>query len=184
MIVLATQTVESVDITELVAVSEHIVSESAYLAMIVEFSNISGDSGAYRAQVYVNDKLLCPDKSVTVNEGLTSFRIQSKSVLVIAGSILVVKVQGLTSDVSCDINVTIVDVTPIEATEMTNVILPEIVQTVADSVDNINIVVKQQTKLLGPCENVKESILLPKKQGVVTPLLPTRATASKLHGKQ
>ncbi len=155
--------------TAVVSVVEYTTTKTAYISTLMTISNISGDGGNYVAKIYVDDVLLCPDKSILIAPSDINIHIQSRAVLVLAGSTLTIKIKGLVTDTTVDTETTVVDVTPTHISEINDEIIPTLVEAtraeVISAASSIQIIVRPETKVLGACS-----------RQTVTPLLATTRT--------
>lgn len=132
-----------------------VTGQSISLITLINISNLSGDGGQYYPKLYIDDHLVVPDRSVTIVPGVVSASFQSRNVAVYENGVLKVTIIGGNNDTNVQCRLLVLDVSPVtveEMAELVNGITPTIVNTVEESISGINITVKPETKVVGPCK--------------------------------
>lgn len=149
-----------------------ITDASVALITMINVDNLSGVGGEYDAKLFVDNRLIVPDRKVYILGGYTSVSFQSRDLVLYAGGILSINLQGLAGDTNVSGRLIVIDTSPVTVQEVQNIVLgltPTIVDTIEDSIDTLNVTVRPETKVLGPCaSNIKGGLLKPIPKSVVS----------------
>lgn len=107
--------------------------------------------GYYAARVYINDSLVLPDRPVQVSSGVTDVILQSRNLAIYTDDTIAVTVAGVAGDVAVDVDINVQDVTPATAEDVSTAM--------ADAVTQLNISVRPERVVLGPC--ARQTVQMP-----------------------
>ncbi len=144
------------DITSEKVLAEFTVTgQNVALITVVNVDNISGSGGEYSARLYIDDRIVVPDRKVFCDPGSTSVSFQSRDIVVYVNGVLSVKLKGLAGDTNVSGRLLLIDSSPVTVQEVSDIVLsliPDINQAIEDNMDQINITVKPETKVVGACQ--------------------------------
>jgi len=164
-----------VDLTQPFQIGDYTPSQSQYIAALVTLQGLSGSGGDYSSQVFIDDIVVVPDRPVTVPTD-TAVRFQSRQILVPAGSLFYLKLQGLAGDQDVTVGVVLIDCSPTTTDEINDVVAPAVEQTIEKSIGQLKIDVHPSRAVLGPCKEKSglppRTVLGPCKEKQVA--MPTR----------
>jgi hypothetical protein len=154
MILLYKSQYTNLDISALKQVWEIQAAIDMVVAASIAVSGIDGSGGNYSNKLYLNDILLVPDRQTTVEAGVGSFVVQSRSVMVAKGDSLKYFSKGVTGDTSVNFSVSLYDLTPLSTSELSDILVAEVI----DAIGRHEIVVHPKTTILGPCRQSTRSM--------------------------
>lgn len=168
MITILDESQTGLNITTETDICQVIANETILLYALIIFRNISGASGNYIINSYIDDVPILPKTTIIVDAGNSAFRIQSQHVLLRLSSTFKVSVTGLGGDTAVDTQVLLVDGSPLTSEQVADETIPiitdSITNTIKNSIDNLTLDVHPKTTILGPCKRQPvRSTLLPKK---------------------
>lgn len=140
--------------TEKVIASFTVSGQNVALIVMVNVDDIVGSGGEYSARLYIDDKLVVPDRKVFCDPGATSVSFQSRDIVVYEDGVLSVKLKGLPGDTDVSGRLMLIDNSPVTTQEVASIVMsivPEINQAIVDNIDKLNILVKPETKVIGSC---------------------------------
>ena len=153
------ETFTGLDITSEKVLAEFTVTgQNVALITVVNVDNISGVGGEYSAKLYIDDRIVVPDRKVLCDPGSTSVSFQSRDIVVYINVILSVKLKGLLGDTNVSGRLILIDNSPVTVQEVSDIVMsliPDINQAIEDNMNKINITVKPETKILGVCQRPK-----------------------------
>jgi hypothetical protein len=142
---LATQTLSGLDISTITEVASLSIDSDALVTVRLALSDIQGNT-SYTIALYINGVPLLPSPDIPVI-GATSCGFQSRGVWVVAGDVISAKVRGAAGDVSVSTQAIISDMSPVTADDLA----PGLADTVVGAVAGMEISVRPETQILGPC---------------------------------
>jgi hypothetical protein len=149
------ETFTGLDITSEKVLAEFTVTDqNVALITMVNVDNISGVGGEYSARLYIDDRIVVPDRKVFCDPGATSVSFQSRDIVVYIDGVLSIKLKGLGGDNNVSGRLILIDSSPVTVEEVSDIVMslvPDINQAIQDNMDKINITVKPETRVLGAC---------------------------------
>lgn len=139
---------ENLDISTVKNIYIYTVSEIMLIVFDVVLENIVG-SYDYDVKFYVDSALVLPTRSISCPAGVSKASIQSRSLIVRAGSVLSLTAEGAPSDTNIKVTVNLIDVTPISADDVMNVINPVLEDAIETGLAETEI--RPTRTILGPC---------------------------------
>lgn len=140
--------------SEVVLAQFTVTGQNVALIAMVNVDGLSGIGGEYSAKLFIDDKLVVPDRRVFCTPGATSVSFQSRDLVVYENGLLTVKLQGLINDTSVSGRLILIDNSPVTVEEVRDLIMsivPDINSEIVQNIDKINLTVKQETKVIGSC---------------------------------
>lgn len=131
-----------------------VTGQSVALIVMVNVDNLSGVGGDYSAKLSIDNRLVVPDRKVKVEAGNDSVSFQSRDIVLYENGILKVNLQGTVSDTNVSGRLLIIDTSPVTVEEVSDLIsdvIPDIISAIQKAMKGVNIIVKPETKILGPC---------------------------------
>lgn len=124
------------------------------LIVMINLDGLSGVGGEYSVKLLIDDRLVVPDRQVTVEAGQTSISIQSRDLVLYEDGVLKIKMLGLAGDTNLSGRLIVIDTSPVtveEVSDLVESITPTIITSVEAAIAGLNVTVKPETKVLGPC---------------------------------
>ena len=141
--------------TEKELISFTITGQHAALIIMINVDGLAGVGGEYSAKVYIDNHLVVPDRTVIVASGMASISFQSRDIVLYKNGILKVLLKGLSGDVNVHGRMIIIDTSPVtveEVSDLINSITPNILDSITLAIGNLNVSVRPEVKILGPCQ--------------------------------
>ena len=135
MNILTRRASSAVDISNGATVLSYTAPTTKLVIAQVSVSGFHADS--YQIQLYVDDLIIVPDKSIPISS--TSAIAQSRSLVLEAGSTLRVVLTGDHADVAVDCTVLLIDATPVITDDVVNRLIPSINAAIVDNMATLNV---------------------------------------------
>jgi hypothetical protein len=144
------------DISDTVELLEFAVpDQNMSVISMISLNNLCGEVGEYDSKLYIDNHLAVPDRKVLNASGNTSISLQSRDISIYQGAVVKITLKGLVADTNVGGRLLLLDssvFTLQELESLINEITPQLISQVVAAVKGINITVKPETKLLGPCK--------------------------------
>lgn len=147
-----------------------VTDQHAALIIMINVDDLSGAGGEYSARVWIDDRIVVPDRKVIVDVGRTAVSFQSRDIVLYIDGILKVYLQGTASDTNVSGRLIIIDTSPVTVEEISDLIdgmTPDIISSIEQSIKNLDVTVKPETKVFGPCQKPITSVPQAYKKSVV-----------------
>lgn len=95
-----------------------VTDQHVALIVMINIDNLSGIGGEYSARLQIDDRLIIPDRKVSVDSGETSVSFQSRDIVLYEGGILKVNIKGLAADTNISGRLLIIDTSPVTVSEI------------------------------------------------------------------
>lgn len=148
MQILDKSTVDGADISSQLQVYSYTSASTIIVVLQVTLDNINGVS--YNLNLYVDDAIVVPDRAIDVPVGSTKAIMQSRSVVVPAGSTLKLSLTGDLADTNVDILICMIDHSPLNSADAITLISPGVQEAVVSSLETVE--VRPERLILGPCK--------------------------------
>ncbi len=152
MHLLYTSKVPNLDISNSLKIVEIAVSVDMFVSMVVKYEQLPGIGGNYSTQLLLDNIIIAPDRTVPVAPVLSSFIVQSRSVIVRAGEKLEYYTRGLSGDTNVTITVSIMDVSPISGDQLVQDIEGDLIARVVNAIGQHEFIIQPTKTVLGPCK--------------------------------
>ena len=137
------------DLTSLIKLLE-VTSTSPIVVMVnIRFENLNGTGGDYTNRLMLDDTIILPDNKTTIDANTTRFVIQGRQVTMLEGQTLQFFAQGVSGDTNAGVLISLFDVTPLTANQITDM-GDTITAQVLAAIANHDIIVRPITKVLSP----------------------------------
>lgn len=156
--------------TEQILAQFTITGQNVALIAMVNVDGLSGFGGEYAAKLYIDNRLVVPDRKVFCDPGATAVSFQSRDLVVYEGGVLTVTLKGLAGDTNVSGRLILIDSSPVTLQEVSAIVMsivPDINDEIVQNIDKINVTVKQETKVFGTCEKAVKIPPQVIQQGVV-----------------
>lgn len=138
-----------------------VTGQHVALIVMINIDNLSGGGGEYAAKLQIDGRLVVPDRRIIVDAGNTAISIQSRDIVLYENGILKINLQGLIGDTNVSGRLLVIDTSPVtveEVSSLINDITPEIINAVETAIGGMNVTVRPETRVLGPCQRPVVSI--------------------------
>lgn len=133
MDILATNTASNLDISSTEKLAFTYVADKT-MVVIAQISLLGIVGGVYGIHFYIDDVLTVPEQTITI--AALNGIAQSRAILVKEGATITIKVLGVAGDASVTVKTLLVDASPVVASEVVDIITPELEQIVNDAIVN------------------------------------------------
>ena len=131
MKIINSRTLSNINISALGQVYSFTISETLLIIVDVLLDNIAGGTD-YDLNFYTDGAFVLPTRSIPVPVGATKVSIQSRSLIVKAGAVLTLNIQGDVSDTDVDVTVNLINASPVDAADVVEIVEPGITDAITD----------------------------------------------------
>lgn len=138
-----------------------VTDQNVAIIVMINLDSLSGDGGEYAARLTIDDRLVVPDRKVIIGSGIDSVSFQSRDIALYQDGILKINLQGTTGDTNVNGRLVIIDTSPVtveEVSALVDGITPEIIEAVKTAIAGLDISVRPETKVFGPCKRTVVSM--------------------------
>lgn len=132
-----------------------VTGQHVALIVMINVDNLSGSGGEYAAKLRIDNRLIVPDRKVIIDAGQTAVSFQSRDIVLYENGVLKINLQGMAGDTNVSGRLLVIDTSPVTVEEVSDLIdgmTPEIITAVEEAIGKLNVTVKPETKVLGPCQ--------------------------------
>lgn len=151
MDILYNNTFDNVDLSTSTQLASVTANRDLLLLTKIEVTGASGAGGDYSIQMWLDDKLVVPDRAVPIAAGITAFVVESKQMLLVEGQVVSFYLQGLGGDTDVSVGFVVADVTPVGSAEIVETVADPLIAAVEAALAELDITVRPTRTVVGTC---------------------------------